>query len=314
MSIHPARPGDLGAIQKLYRVSRHAHLDGGIEDLPDLLESEPTAVLRDAHDRIVAFAAARTSPPPHRSRPGAPARAVLASALIDHGISIQSSLVPLFLFLLKRLEAQEANFLISVLTEERWLIAALEAVGFERVDSIRYLRRTRYDVPPVQGPAQLTSLSLDEVETLARVDGAAFDDLWHMDADALRELSVTCRIRVARIAERLVGYAAVSLHPAREPGGDGVAQLVRLAVLPEMGRQGIGGQLLADAIAYARENDIRLLLLNTQESNRASQNLYEKYGFRTYGTRVPVLALRRSQAEPISSSPAIHKTPTPGIT
>ena len=57
-----------------------------------------------------------------------------------------------------------------------------------------------------------------------------------------------------------------------------------------MQRRGIGRQLLADSILYAHAQGVYRIQLNTQESNKASQQLYESFNFRRQGRNVPVLA------------------------
>lgn len=313
MGIERALPDDLDSILDLYSRSRYAFLDGGLEDLGDLLKDEPVSLLTQAGRGVVAFAALRSSPPPHESRPGSPARATLAATLVAKRLSPQRALPALFLHLLGQLDTHQTDVLVHCLSEARWLNSVLESVGFSQVDSIRYYRRTRFDVPQLDGPVTFSPLTLDLIGELARLDGKAFDILWHMDRDALLQLSITCRIQLAWLDGRMVGYSAVSLHPSSDPGSVGVAQLVRLAVVPDLARQGIGSQLLADAIGYAHQNSIRTIILNTQMSNRVSQKLYTKFGFRPYGSRVPVMALHRSspvaQPETVSNPTASSRAP-----
>ena len=47
--------------------------------------------------------------------------------------------------------------------------------------------------------------------------------------------------------------------------------------------------MLNDALAYSQSNGAHRLTINTQESNTVSLNLYEQFGFRRVGRRVPLL-------------------------
>jgi ribosomal protein S18 acetylase RimI-like enzyme len=82
-----------------------------------------------------------------------------------------------------------------------------------------------------------------------------------------------------------VGFALTIRSTAGE-----YAQLIRVAIHPAAQGQGIGRQLVVDAIAYARENDTPGLSLNTQVSNIVSRRLYESLGFHATGPSVAVMA------------------------
>jgi ribosomal-protein-alanine N-acetyltransferase len=68
------------------------------------------------------------------------------------------------------------------------------------------------------------------------------------------------------------------------------SQIIRLAVHPDYQRQGIGRLLLNDALAYCQAAGVMRVGINTQESNEASLQLYEQFGFRRVGRRIPLLA------------------------
>ncbi len=67
------------------------------------------------------------------------------------------------------------------------------------------------------------------------------------------------------------------------------AHLTRLAVHPDYQGQGIGAQLLYQAITDALAAGANLMTLNTQENNRRSRALYERFGFVDTRQRIPVL-------------------------
>jgi ribosomal-protein-alanine N-acetyltransferase len=58
-----------------------------------------------------------------------------------------------------------------------------------------------------------------------------------------------------------------------------------IAVAPEARRRGLGLALMGAAQAYARELQIRLLLLEVRRSNRAAIHLYRRLGFSAMGVR-----------------------------
>lgn len=63
------------------------------------------------------------------------------------------------------------------------------------------------------------------------------------------------------------------------------AHITTLAVKPEMKRKKIGEALLNKILQDCYENDIKYLTLEVRVSNEAAIKLYEKYGFKSLGTR-----------------------------
>jgi GNAT superfamily N-acetyltransferase len=60
---------------------------------------------------------------------------------------------------------------------------------------------------------------------------------------------------------------------------DGYAYIDQLSVLPEHGRKGIGGALIAAAVEWARGNGARAILLSTYRDVAWNQPFYERHGF-----------------------------------
>ncbi len=63
------------------------------------------------------------------------------------------------------------------------------------------------------------------------------------------------------------------------------AELLTIAVHPLLHRRGAGRQLLAAAIARARDAGARVLFLEVAVDNQAARRLYEATGFQTVGGR-----------------------------
>lgn len=60
---------------------------------------------------------------------------------------------------------------------------------------------------------------------------------------------------------------------------DGFAYIDQLSVLPEHGRKGIGGRLIATAVEWARGTGVQAILLSTYRDVPWNQPFYEKHGF-----------------------------------
>ena len=92
---------------------------------------------------------------------------------------------------------------------------------------------------------------------------------------------------------RLAGYVAAGVTAD-------TGQVMRLAVHPALHGRGIGRSLLNSALAYCHQGQARTVTINTQDSNSASLRLYEGFGFRRVGRRVPLL-VRELDADPVNS-------------
>ena len=55
--------------------------------------------------------------------------------------------------------------------------------------------------------------------------------------------------------------------------------MLNLAVHQSFRRKGIGSKILLTSIDYCKREGIKTVLLEVRRSNKAAQELYEKYGF-----------------------------------
>lgn len=63
------------------------------------------------------------------------------------------------------------------------------------------------------------------------------------------------------------------------------AHIATIATHPDFRRQGIGKQLLLQALRAARTEGAKLAFLEVREGNTAAQSMYFKYGFEVTGRR-----------------------------
>jgi putative acetyltransferase len=82
------------------------------------------------------------------------------------------------------------------------------------------------------------------------------------------------RILMVWLGEQAVGCVALI------PMGDGVYELSKMAVSPELRGLGIGRRLLLDAIALAKRIGARSLFLGSNSKLQNAVHLYESVGFR----------------------------------
>lgn len=84
----------------------------------------------------------------------------------------------------------------------------------------------------------------------------------------------------------LEGDDVVGSVALRDLGG-GAVELKRMYLRPEQRGRGLGKELLALALAWAREHDMSLVRLDTSERMVAAQRLYEAHGFERVAGSAP---------------------------
>jgi len=86
----------------------------------------------------------------------------------------------------------------------------------------------------------------------------------------------------AFVGDELAGL--VGLGREARAKGRHKATVFGMYVAPERGRRGLGAALLQHAIAAARDEALEQLLLTVTATNAGAVALYEKAGFRSFGT------------------------------
>ncbi len=125
-----------------------------------------------------------------------------------------------------------------------------------------------------------------DIPDLLPIEEACFEELWRYDSLAFSDIvSSHPYFVVAELGGRLVGYQFNAL--------DGqFGYLIRIAVHPSVGGQGIGARLMAEAIRFFARERVTQIMLNTQADNIYAHRLYEWFGF----VRIPQIGfvLRKS--------------------
>jgi ribosomal-protein-alanine N-acetyltransferase len=107
------------------------------------------------------------------------------------------------------------------------------------------------------------------------LDDLSFDGFWRLGPvglkDALDATPLT-RFRVGRVDDRVVGYAITGVA-----GRFGYLQ--RIAVHPDVRRQGWGDALVADALTWVWRHGTVRAYVNTQLDNTSALALYQSFGF-----------------------------------
>ena len=87
---------------------------------------------------------------------------------------------------------------------------------------------------------------------------------------------------IAELDGRAAGFSMITAYADPERPRENVADLVAIAVVPELQSRGIGGRLLAHAIALAQSSPRkpREVWLVVAEDNQRAQRLFQSAGFR----------------------------------
>ena len=120
---------------------------------------------------------------------------------------------------------------------------------------------------------------LTELAALTGIEAACFgDDAWTLSLVEAELTGQTRSVLVSIDGGVVVGYGSIMVV------GD-LADLQRIAVLPEARRRSFGRDLLESLLATAIERGAARILLEVAASNEAAIDLYAGFGFTTIDRR-----------------------------
>lgn len=288
VTVRPGRLADQGRILGLLDQARHQVVSFGPEDLPQLLSShDHLCLIADTGALLWGFMLVSPQPQPARPSEAGEAWAQLRGCALINGWQVDNGIQALWEPLRALLRARSLRHVLH-LGVASWLVGPLQHAGFHITDSLVTLERgTGIErTGEGHGPAQLRAPYAAEIDELVALDTMAFDPPWRFTRnDLVGFMMMGGHFVVAELHGRPVGYAFSDVHLD-------AGQLARLAVHPTMQHQGIGSQLLTDALSFCRRAGARTFTLNTQDSNAKSQQLYARHGLRIVGSRTPVMEFR----------------------
>ncbi|MCY4145485.1 MAG: GNAT family N-acetyltransferase [Chloroflexi bacterium] len=177
----------------------------------------------------------------------------------------------------------EAGAGIAVLALTNWQPAYLAELGFQYCDDLVVLQHIGSRLP--QQPdslARARPVEAADMAELAQLDKLAFAPPWQIERAELWRAYRACAVAtVATIDSRIVGYQLCARH------GE-AAHLARLAVHPAHQGRGVASLLLQGLLSDLLGRGITAISVNTQASNRRSQQLYQRYGFLRNGKHYAV--------------------------
>lgn len=171
----------------------------------------------------------------------------------------------------------------AILVINPWIARFLPALGFNYIENVVTMHRSPQSVPPEPiTSVVLRNGYLEDLHAIMAVDHAAFAPPWQMSATDMRlsqRQAASCT--VATMDNRIVGYEIATRHHTN-------GHLARLAVHPNQQGQHVGQHLLNDLLQRFAKRGVKVMTVNTQESNIRSQRVYENYGFMRNGFDLPV--------------------------
>lgn len=264
LTVRNATPSDARAIKQLMEHNWAVHT----RLMPPEIESR----LRDcialvAEDEIAVRAFALVEPQPPE------AGLVLTLAIHDNSL-IADVLDVLIPAIETAVRAQKLKFIMQI-GPAQWLTGLLPQYGFFSESKIVTFEWKRQPLPTVTPHPELKIISahLAHLPALLALDKLVFGPTWRKPRHSFREaLGHAASFNVGVIDGEIIAYEWCDLF-----GEHG--HLTRLATHPRFQGQGIGAQMLHQAMTTLLEHGAHTITLNTQTDNLPSQRLYRRFGF-----------------------------------
>ncbi len=205
---------------------------------------------------------------------------------VADGISPAAHLANVFGEAEARLALRGVREVWCIVHSSEWIRPYLRELGYhiaERLLTFEIEPQRVLDVSSFLTGLQVRPAHMADLEALCALDARAFDEPWRYSPVLMqRAVAQAFATTVALYGGVPVGYTCAVLH---EESG----HVVRLAVQPELRRQGIGASLLCDVVMRLAQAGARVVSLNTQASNHTAQRLYRRLGFTPVDEKLPVM-------------------------
>ena len=122
-------------------------------------------------------------------------------------------------------------------------------------------------------------MTLEDAKEVHHIEEAVFATPWTLEAFELEMTKNTqATYIVAEKEGQLIGFCGMWIVLDE-------SQITNVAVMPEGRGQGIGEQLMREALRIAEERGCVVMSLEVRVTNDVAQNLYRKLGFQAGGIR-----------------------------
>ena len=117
-----------------------------------------------------------------------------------------------------------------------------------------------------------------DLDAVCAIEDASFSDPWSRASFEASFADEHTRFSVAEAGGEVVGYLIMwSLFDE--------AEVLSVAVMPEMRRGGIGRMMMSDALGYALSAGVESVYLEVRETNEAAKRMYGSFDFEAIGRR-----------------------------
>jgi ribosomal-protein-alanine N-acetyltransferase len=118
----------------------------------------------------------------------------------------------------------------------------------------------------------IVPMAREDLDRVVVIERECFPTAWRRESYERELLNANARYLVARVGERVVGYAGMWVIAPE-------AHITTVAVEAEQRGRGIGERLLVALLEAAQDMGASRVTLEVRESNQVARALYEKYGF-----------------------------------
>lgn len=242
----------------------HRHL--GWQPALDWLGKQPYLLLRK-QDKIVSVLAC----PPDEDD-----NTWLRLFAVEPGFSLYRAWNTLWPSALEWIQENTSVGIINSLVVNNKMTGLLEKSGF--VESFKVVVLL-WDIvqaqwPDPDGEISIRPIDPDDLSLVYEIDQIAFETIWRNSKEQLKiaffeAISTT----IAEYDGQVVGYQISTCRSQ-------IGHLARLAVDPAYQNRGIGSALVRDVLDQFQRQGIVQVTVNTQMRNKASLELYKKFGFK----------------------------------
>lgn len=125
---------------------------------------------------------------------------------------------------------------------------------------------------------EIKKMTFDDLDEVYSIDKESFPIPWSKTSFEEELKNILSVYLVAKVDNTVVGYIGSWMIIDE-------CHITNIAILPSYRRKGIASKLVKELINYCNENGISYMLLEVRTNNFPAQKLYEKFGFKSDGTR-----------------------------
>jgi ribosomal protein S18 acetylase RimI-like enzyme len=189
--------------------------------------------------------------------------------------------------------ASDPSIIFASIALQKWYSDMLLEAGYKLHQHIVVLSWIGSNPPhPDPSPLIIRGMRPEDLPAIRQIDQVSFEPIWQNSLSVItRSYRQSNYATVVELNGEIVGFQISSYAFDN-------AHLSRLAVLPNLQRQGIGRALVNDLVYHFIHNlEIRRITVNTQSDNHSSLALYDHMGFTVTGERFPVYILNPSSKD-----------------